>query len=339
MFALEIMREVAFIKQNKTKWQQFEEALQGTTFKSPDEMARLYVQLVNDLSYAQTFYPQSNTTQYLNFLASQIYQKIYQTKRQEKNRLLYFFQTEVPLLVYQYRKYLLFTFILFFVLVAIGVVSAAIDSDFVRLILGDHYVNMTLENIENGDPIAVYKQGSNWGGFIAITMNNLYVGLQCYINGIFLGFGTFYILLSNCIMLGSFQYFFYEHKVFWESVRGIWVHGSMEIFAIVIEATAGFILGASILFPKTYSRFQSFKIGFRNSFKILLSTMPFTFMAGFLEGFITRFALDIPLALNLVIILGTLSLISFYYLIYPFRVHRQRTVNNEQTSNKQTNNE
>ena len=317
------MREVAFIKQNKTKWEQFEAAIMGRTLKGPDEMAHLYIHLVNDLSYSQTYYPKSNTTKYLNFLASQIYQKIYQTKRQEKNRLVYFFKTEVPSLMYQYRYITLFAFILFFIFIGIGVVSAIYDPDFVRLILGDDYVNMTLENIEKGDPIAVYKSGSHWGSFIGITLNNLRVGLYCYVSGVFGGFGTFYVLLENCIMLGSFQYFFYEHKVFWESVRGIWVHGSMEIFAIVIEATAGFILGASILFPKTFSRFNSFKLGFRSSFKILLSTMPFTFSAGVLEGFITRYALVMPLALNLIIILGTLAIISCYYLIYPYFVMRK----------------
>lgn len=319
------MREVAFIKQNKTKWEQFEAAILGKTIKGPDEMANLYIHLVNDLSYAQTFYPKSNTTKYLNFLASQIYQRIYKTKRQEKNRLVYFFQTEVPLLVYQYRYILLLAFILFFTFVGIGVLSARYDSDFVRLILGDSYVNMTLENIEKGDPIAVYKSGSELGSFVGITLNNLRVGIYCFVYGIFGGLGTAFILLQNSIMLGSFQYFFYEHQVFVESIRGIWVHGSMEIFAIVIEAAAGFILGSSILFPKTFSRFHSFKIGFRNSFKILLSTMPFTFSAGVLEGFVTRYALDMPLAINLFIILGTLAVISFYYLIYPFWVHRKYT--------------
>lgn len=124
-------------------------------------------------------------------------------------------------------------------------------------------------------------------------------------------------------MLGSFQYFFYQRGVFWESVRGIWIHGSMEIFAMIIEAGAGFILGASILFPQTFSRINSFKIGFKNSFKIFLSTMPFTFAAGFLEGYITRYSMEMPTYLSVGIILLTLSIISFYYLIYPFIVHKK----------------
>ncbi|MCV2487289.1 stage II sporulation protein M [Flavobacterium sp. SH_e] len=317
------MREIAFIKQNREKWLEFELAIFGKAKKNPDELANLYIQMMNDLSYAQTYYPKSKTVVYLNHLASQIYQKIYKTKRTDQNRVLDFFKIEVPLLVYEYRRYLVYAFALFFVTVGIGALSARYDRDFVRLILGDEYVNMTLENIKKGNPMAVYGSGSNWGSFIGITVNNLFVGAKCYFYGIFAGIGTFNVFLQNCIMLGSFQYFFYEQGVFWKSVRGIWIHGSMEIFAIVIETTAGFILGASILFPKTFSRLNSFKIGFKNSFKIFLSTFPFTISAGFLEGFITRYSIDMPNWLSSFIILITLAIISFYYLIYPFIVHKK----------------
>lgn len=325
------MREVAFIKQNKEKWLEFEQAIFGKAKKNPDELASLYIHLVNDLSYSQTYYPKSKTVVYLNHLASLTYQKIYKTKREESNRFVYFFKTEVPLIVYQNRRYILYAFLLFFAFTAIGVVSAANDGAFVRLILGDQYVNMTLENIEKGNPVAVYKSGSNWGSAVGITANNLYVGIRCFVYGISAGLGTVFVLFSNCVMLGAFQYFFYEQGVFWESVRGIWIHGAMEIFAIVIEAAAGFILGASILFPKTYSRLTSLKMGFKNGLKILLSTMPFTFAAGMLEGFVTRYSPDMPRALNVFIILFTLALISFYYLIYPFMVHKKLNKNHVST--------
>ncbi len=317
------MREVAFIKQNKEKWLEFEQAIFGKAKKNPDELASLYIHLVNDLSFAQTYYPKSKTVTYLNHLASITYQKIYKTKRHESNRLAYFFKTEAPLIVYRYRRYVLYAFLLFFMFTTIGALSAAYDVDFVRLIMGDQYVNMTLDNIEKGNPVAVYKGGSNWGSAIGITLNNLRVGVLSFVMGITGGIGTAWVLMQNSIMLGSFQYFFYQQGVLWESVLGIWIHGCMEIFAIVIEAAAGLILGASILFPKTYSRMVSFKQGFKNSLKIVLSTMPFTVAAGLLEGFVTRYSPDMPVALNLFIILSTLGVITWYYLVYPFRVNKK----------------
>ena len=99
----------------------------------------------------------------------------------------------------------------------------------------------------------------------------------------------------------------------------------MEIFAIVIEAGAGLILGASILFPGTYSRYTSFKRGAKTGIKILISTFPFTFFAGFLEGFITRYSNIMPNWLSVGIILITLGLISYYYLIYPFKVYQKES--------------
>ena len=326
------MREVAFIKTNKEKWLEFEQAIFGKQLKNPDELASLYTQLVNDLSYAQTYYPKSKTVLYLNNLAAKAFQKIYKTKRQDTNRFVYFWKTEVPLIMYEYKRYVAYAFLVFLSFVAIGALSAEFDDAFIRLVLGDHYVNLTLENIEKGDPVAIYKSGSNWGSAFGITLNNLYVGITSFVFGIFGGLGTGYILMENGIMLGSFQYMFVKEDVFWESVRGIWIHGAMEIFAIVIEGAAGFILGASILFPKTFSRMTSFKRGVKVGVKILISTFPFTIAAGFLEGYVTRYSNIMPNWLSIGIILTTLSIISFYYLIYPFIVNRKTKLNYEALS-------
>ena len=319
------MREIAFINQNKSKWLDFELSLTQKSKHNPDELANLYIQLLNDLSYSQTYYPKSKTTIYLNFLVSQMYRKIYKTRRMEHNRVAFFFRTEVPGLVYQYRKQVLFAFVIFFFFCLLGVLSARYDKTFVRLILGDDYVNMTLKNIDKGDPMAVYKSGNSMGSFIGITMNNIGVASKAFIYGLSGGILTFYIAFQNAIMLGSFQYFFYEQGVFIESLKGIWLHGAMEIFSIIISTAAGFVLAGSILFPKTYSRLYSFKTGVRDSLKIFISIIPFFVVAGFIEGFVTRRSDTMPLWLDILIIVGTLSIISFYYLIYPFIIHKKQS--------------
>ena len=322
------MREIAFIKQNKSKWLDFEQSFKDKNQRNPDEFADLYIQLLNDLSYSQTYYPKSKTTIYLNFLVSQIYRKIYKTRRMEHNRVAFFFRTEVPSLMYQYRKQVLFAFILFFFFCFLGVLSARYDQTFVRLILGDDYVNMTLKNIDKGDPMAVYKSGNSMGSFIGITMNNIGVAAKAYIYGLTCGVLTFYAALQNAIMLGSFQYFFYEQGVFVASLKGIWLHGAMEIFSIIISTAAGFILAGSILFPKTYSRMVSFRTGVQDSLKIFISIVPFFVAAGFIEAFVTRHSNTMPVWLDILIIAGTLSIISFYYLIYPFIIQRHLKIKN-----------
>ena len=310
------MREAAFVKQNKDKWVRFESVLSNKTDIDPDSLSDLYIEITDHLSYAKTFYAGSNTEYYLNRLASQAHQKIYKTRKESKNRVISFFKTEFPLLFYYHRRELLISFLVFTLFVCGGAFSAANEGDFVRSIMGDRYVNMTLENIENNDPMAVYKDMGEFNMFLGITLNNIRVALYAFAFGILFGIGTLYMLMSNAIMLGSFQYFFYEKDLLWESARTIWIHGTIEISVIIIAGTAGLVLGNSMLFPGTYTRLASFKKGAKNGLKILISTIPFFIIAGFLEGFVTRHT-EMPDWLAVLIIGSSLFLILYYYVIYP----------------------
>ncbi|WP_074407835.1 stage II sporulation protein M [Aquimarina megaterium] len=316
------MREAAFVRQNKDKWLKFESVLVNNTQITPDELSNLYIEITDHLSYAQTFYPNSQTLNYLNGLASSAHQKIYKTKKEKKNRLYSFWVKEFPLEFYQYQKHLLIAFLISVLFTTIGAYSSATDGAFVRSILGDAYVNMTLENIANEDPMAVYKQMGETNMFLGITLNNIKVALNCFILGVLFGIGTIYMLMQNFIMLGSFQYFFYEKGLLWESARTIWIHGTIEISVIIIAGCAGLVVGNSILFPKTYTRLTSFVKGIKAGLKIVISTVPFFILAGFLEGFVTRHT-EMPDWLAILIISGSLALILFYYVIYPRQLYNR----------------
>jgi len=123
-------------------------------------------------------------------------------------------------------------------------------------------------------------------------------------------------------MLGSFQYFFYDKGLLWESVRTIWIHGTIEISVIIVAGCAGLVVGKGLLFPRTYTRLQSFINGVKEGLKIVISTVPFFIVAGFLEGFVTR-QTQMPDWLAISIILISLALIVYYYIIYPIQLHKK----------------
>ncbi|GGI57207.1 stage II sporulation protein M [Winogradskyella haliclonae] len=315
------MREASFVKQNKEKWIVFEKALDNNVKINPDDLASYYIQLTNDLSYAQTYYPESKTLLYLNSLASQAHQKIYITKKESKNKIVSFWRDEFPLFFRQYHKTLLHTFLIFMAAVIIGAVSTLNDDSFVRLILGDGYVNMTIENIEKGEPMAVYKSGSNIGSFLGITINNIRVAIIAFAFGVFFSVGTIYVLFSNGIMLGAFITFFYNYGIL-EKTSTVWLHGTIEISVIVIAGCAGIVMGNSFLFPKTYSRRIAFMKGAKDGLKIVVSTIPFFIIAGFIEGFITRYGEQMPWPIAYGIILLSLFIIIYYYIVYPIVLNR-----------------
>lgn len=318
------MREASFVKQNKEKWIGFENALDNNVKINPDDLASYYIQLTNDLSYAQTYFPGSKTLLYLNSLASQAHQKIYITKKESKNKIISFWRDEFPLFFYQYHKTLLYTFLIFMAAVTIGAVSTLNDDSFIRLILGDAYVNMTLENIENGEPMAVYKSGSSIGTFLGITINNIRVAIIAFACGAIFSVGTIYVLFSNGIMLGAFITFFYNQGIL-EKTSTVWLHGTIEISVIVIAGCAGLVMGNSFLFPKTYSRRVAFMKGAKDGLKIVVSTIPLFIVAGFIEGFITRYGEQMHWTLAYGIIFLSLFIIVYYYIIYPIALHKAST--------------
>jgi len=315
------MREIIFIRKNKDKWLDYEKLLTNhNQYIAPDELTSLYLDLTDDLAYANTYYPDSQTTRYLHELAGFAHRKIYKTKKTGRNSIKRFYTHDFPFMFYRYQKYLLLSFIIFLIFALIGAFSTSQNADFTRLILGDAYVDMTLKNIENGDPLAVYKQANQVDMFLGITINNIKVALYTFLTGALIGLGTLYSLMNNAVMLGAFQYFFFSKGAGWESLKTIWIHGTIEISVIIIAGAAGFILASGILLPGTYTRKEAFIQKARDGLKVMLSTIPFFILAGFLEGFITRYN-NMPDWLSLLIIFSSLSLIMYYYLILPYKLN------------------
>ncbi|HEX8657851.1 MAG TPA: stage II sporulation protein M, partial [Hymenobacter sp.] len=174
------MREAVFLRQNQERWQQYERQPAA----SPDELAARFVALTDDLAYAQTFYPTSPTTAYLNGLAGKLHQRLYANKPESSGRFARFWAVELPMVVARHHPTLALTALLFVVFTFVGALSAAYDDSFVRLIMGDAYVNQTIENIRKGDPMAVYKQEGETLMFLGITANNIYVALSIFVQGV-----------------------------------------------------------------------------------------------------------------------------------------------------------
>ena len=310
------MREAAFVKRNTEKWADIER----NPTKDPDELTARYVELTDDLSYARTFYPESNVTRYLNGLAADMHRGLMQNKREDRGRFVSFWTQELPMLFYHSQRTLTVSAVFFLVACGIGWISAANDPTFVRLILGDDYVNMTLENIKKGNPLGVYGSMDQGSMFFQITLNNIGVALRAFVAGVVASVGTLIMLFYNGVMLGAFQAFFHEQGLLTASILKIWIHGTLEISAIVIAGAAGLTMGNSLLFPGTLPRLESFKRGAKQGLKIVIGLVPIFIMAGFLESFVTR--LTLPSVVSILIISLSATFIGWYFIVYPIRLNR-----------------
>lgn len=405
------MREVVFIKKNKERWQSYEQPT-----SSPDELAHRFVSLIDDLGYAKTHYPASETVNYLNSIASNIYLSIYKTKKKEKNWLRKFFMEDIPLTIYKHKRTLLFTAIFFVVMYLIGLFLANKDPNFIRAILSDEYVNMTQDNIESGKPFGVYGDTNGFVMFVYIAWNNIRVALMTFSSVVFLLFqcfayllqvstgyarpnawifgtllaipgvylllrmitgsiyktkperfrhiidsevqtrpidcesvdgvlqptyravwrnirftylafllglacvcGSLYFLFHNGIMVGTFHQMFIAHGYGIKWIFVVMIHGTLELFSIMVAGACGVIMGNGLLFPGTYKRMSALRKSAKDAIKIMVIVTLMLIVAAVFESFVTRYE-NMPVLLSTIILLACMAFIILYFYILPRQV-------------------
>ena len=311
------MRESKFIEQNEADWRQLELILDEGKIADADEIGRLFEKVSGDLAYARTYYPNRSIRVYLNDLTQKVLDKFVKKKRPFRPKdIVDFYRKTLPYEIYKERHAFITSFVIFLLAFVIGWLSSVYVPEFTNLILGDSYVDKTMGNINDGDPMRIYKDKYKGGMFMHITLNNIKVSFNTYILGILGGVGTVYILLLNGIMVGTFQYFFYSKGLFLTSFLTIWCHGTIEISAIILAGAAGLILGKGLLFPKTLSRTASLVLSAKKSLTIILSLVPLFVIAGFLESFVTRLTW-LPIFAKALIIIFSLAFILSVYVFNP----------------------
>jgi len=191
---------------------------------------------------------------------------------------------------------------------------------------GSSYYDSNIERIRHGDPVGIYGEGNQFYMFVRITMNNIRVSFLVFIIGLFTAFGSSLLLIYNGVMLGCFFTLFYQYNVLDKALKVVWIHGTLEISAIIIAGCAGFVLGNSYIFPGTHTRLQAFMRGGKDGLKIVVGLVPVFMMAGFLESFVTRYT-NMPIALSLLIIGISFLFITGYFIVLPIYLQRKTNLN------------
>ena len=315
------MRETDFIGQNKEKWADFERVLNSGSADA-ERLSRLFVETTDDLSFARTYYPNRSVRVYINGIAQYVYHKVYRNRRREKGAFANFWKADLPDAIWHARKTLLASFLIFLLGMGIGMLSSAHDPGFVSLILGEGYVEMTEQNIANGNPMGVYGQGGMLETFLEITWNNIRVGVLCFLLGLLFQAGSIFIVLSNAVMVGTFFWFFIERKLFGEMFYAVMLHGTLELSMIVLAGAAGMTLGRGLVHPGSYSRLQALLISARHGIRIMLGVSAFLVVAGFIEGFATRFT-NAPNFIRGLVVLLSAGLVVGYFVVYPYRRYKR----------------
>ena len=115
--------------------------------------------------------------------------------------------------------------------------------------------------------------------------HNAQMALMCFAFGFLLSVPSALLLAINGLTLGAFLAVFARQHLTVELVGWLGIHGTTELFAIVLAGAAGLRIGWAMGFPGRLSRIDAMAVAGRQAGTLMAGVVVMLFVAALLEGF------------------------------------------------------
>lgn len=115
--------------------------------------------------------------------------------------------------------------------------------------------------------------------------HNAQIAILCFALGFAIGLPSVLLLLQNSGMLGAMLWLFHGKGLLLDFSAWIAIHGTTELFAILLAGAGGIHIGRAIAFPGEFSVMESAAAAGRRTAPVMLGVVLMLLVAGMLEGF------------------------------------------------------
>lgn len=285
-----------FREEREADWQQFETLLNrlekgSARSLNDDELLQLpvlYRATLSSLSIARATSLDKGLLNYLEDLALRGYFLIYGVRESAWVRFKRFFTHDWPAAVRALGKEILVaTFVMILGIVAgYWLVTATPEwyHSFVPMDLADGRTPQA-----SAEELRQTLEGGEQSGLeIFATMlftHNSQVAITAFALGFAFGLPTLVLLLYNGLTLGAMISVFAQKGVGVDFLGWLSIHGTTELFAIVLAGAAGLKIGTAVAFPGNQDRLLAASRAGREAAKVMIGVVIMLLMAGALEGF------------------------------------------------------
>lgn len=319
------MTQEIFIKNNSNTWRELEQlsekinkkGIKSLSSEQVKEFLYVFRQSSHHLSYAKTYYPNSNLVKYLNSLVSRCHNNIYAIKKVSPKNLVNYISHGFPELLSKYKYYIISSFLFFAVGLVVSLILVMINSDNASIFLPQSIID-NVSNTSASSREWNYPLMSSY-----IMVNNITVTLKAFVLGITLGIGTIYMLFYNGTILGALTglIYLYGNPINYWSL--ILPHGIIELTAIFISGAAGLIIARSLIVPGEYKRFHALIKASKEAIPLILGVVFMLVIAGIIEGFFTP--LNISASTKLLFAAITAVILAIYFSIpYSYKLFKKQ---------------
>lgn len=118
--------------------------------------------------------------------------------------------------------------------------------------------------------------------------NNAGVCIMAFALGFAFGVPTLLLLVQNMALLGAMLYVFDQQGLLWPLAAWLSVHGTTELFAILLSGAAGLHIGRAMVFPGQRTVLANAAAAGRRSAQVMAGCVIMLVIAGLLEGFVRQ---------------------------------------------------
>jgi uncharacterized membrane protein SpoIIM required for sporulation len=135
----------------------------------------------------------------------------------------------------------------------------------------------SLKGTESGEGLTVFAA--------YLFSNNSGVAIMAFALGFAFGIPTVLLLLYNTAVLGAMLWVFVDAGLGWEFAAWLSIHGTTELFAILLGGAAGLHVGRSMAFPGDRSILTAASDAGRRAAQVMAGAVLMLVCAGLLEGY------------------------------------------------------
>jgi uncharacterized membrane protein SpoIIM required for sporulation len=275
----------------------------------------LYRATLSALSVARATSLDADLIAYLESLSARAYFFVYGVRESAGRRLLRFFRSDWPAAVRALLPETLLSLVLLLAGTVIGIVLVTRDPAwYASFVPSELAAGRTPEATRAALRATLYDGGNGPLAILAsfLFTNNARVAIGAFALGFAAGLPTAMLMLSTGAMLGAFLALFAGQGLLPELLGWLMIHGTTELFAVILAGAAGFRIGRAVLFPGLKSRAAAVETAGRSAATVMIGVGVMLFAAAVLEGFARQLVTDNALRFGIATTMLALWLGYFY---------------------------
>jgi uncharacterized membrane protein SpoIIM required for sporulation len=147
--------------------------------------------------------------------------------------------------------------------------------------------------------------------------HNVGVAIMAFALGFAFGIPSLLLLVHNTAVLGAMVWLFYSQGLGIDFIAWLSIHGTTELFAILLAGAAGMHIGRSMAFPGQRSILAAASESGRRAAQVMAGVVFMLMCAGLLEGFARQLVHETPMRLAV----GGFMLAFWLLYFFAFRRH------------------